>query len=96
MSTAASIALLVLAIELLLLFGAILVGVIVAGVSVVESTAVTRMFLRRQAKGAANLEQRIGGVVTDAMTRLTAAERYAAWVTTFVESIKREDDDDSR
>ena len=91
MSIAASIALLILAVELILLFIAMLVGVIVAGVSVVESTALTRGFLRRQAKNAANLEQRVDAVVTDSMTRLTAVERYAAWVTTFVESIKRDE-----
>ena len=93
MSTAASIALLVLAVELLLLFVAMLVGVIVAGISVVESTAVTRMFLRRQAKSAANLEERVGSVVTDSMTRLTAVERHVAWVTAFVESIKKDEED---
>ncbi len=93
MSTAASIALLILAVELLLLFVAMLVGVIVAGISVVESTALTRGFLRRQAKSAGNLEERVEAVVTDSMTRLTAVERYAAWVTTFVESIKRDEED---
>ncbi len=93
MSTAASIALLILAMELLLLFVAVLVGAIVAGVGIVESTALTRGFLRRQARSVGTVQERVDAVVTDSMTRLTAIERYAAWITTFVESIKRDEKD---
>ncbi len=89
MSTPASIALMVLAIELILLFVALLIGVIVAGISVVESTGLTRRFLRRKAKSAGKLDSRVDAAVTESiLPRLASAERYSAWVTTFVRSIR--------
>ncbi|MDP7640600.1 MAG: hypothetical protein QGG73_12970, partial [Candidatus Hydrogenedentes bacterium] len=81
-----------LAIEVILLFVAILVGITIAGISIVESTGLVRRFIRHQAKTVNNMEHRVEAAVTESiMPRLAKVERYSAWVTTFVRSIRRDE-----
>lgn len=84
MSTAASIAVLVLAIEAIVLLLALIVSGIVAGISILESTALLRGVLRRQARGARRVEDRVAfAVEEELLPRLVQVERAAAWATTF-------------
>lgn len=90
MSSAASIALLILAVEAIVLLLALVVGAIVAGISVLESTALLRSLLRRQAKGARRVEDRITGVIeNELLPRLVQVERAATWATTFFRAISK-------
>ena len=90
MSTAASIALMVFVIEVIVLFAVLLIGLIVAGVGVVESTGHTRRFLRRRAKDVDRIHKRVEDVAErHVMTPLVKVERATAWTRTFVQSFLR-------
>ena len=86
---AANISILVLAIEIMIIIFALLVGVIVAGISVVESTVLTRRFLRGKADTAGKINDRVSDIASkQILPRLITAEKYSAWVSTFVRSLK--------
>ena len=90
MSTAANIALLIIAIQLIVALSAILTITILAGLTIVESTGLTRRFLRRQATAAKRLEHQVDAYVNQALVpNLVKVERLKVWATAFVRSIRR-------
>ncbi len=89
MSAAASIALLILIIEVAIFAFAILITLVIAGLAVVESTGLTRRFLRQQAKRA----DRASKAVEDRVQRhllppLIRFERGHAWTRQFIRSLR--------
>ena len=89
MSMAANISLLVLAVEVIILVFALLVGVIIAGISIVESTVLTRRFLRGKADTASKINDRVSHIANrQVLPKLISAEKYSAWVSTFIRSLK--------
>ena len=94
MSAAASIALLILAIEVMLLAIGLLILLVVAGIAIVESTALTRRSIRKQAKAVKRANQaaqeRIERHVLKPVTRF---ERGYAWTATFLRTLNSDDPD---
>ena len=89
MSMAASMSIFILAFGLIILVFALLVGVIIAGISVVESTVLVRRFLRGKADTASKINDRVSDIANQqVLPKLISAERYSAWVSTFVRSLK--------
>ncbi len=94
MSAAASIALLILAIEVMLLAIGLLILLVVAGIAIVESTALTRRGIRKQAKAVKRANQaaqeRIERHVLKPVTRF---ERGYAWTAAFLRTLNSDDPD---
>ena len=89
MSSVASIALLVLAVELIVLVFAAFVGLVVASVGVVESTALVRRALRRGARGAKEVERKVDRLAkTRVLEPLVKVERATVWARTFLRELR--------
>jgi hypothetical protein len=94
MSAAASIALLILAIEVILMVVGLLVLLVIAGIAIVESTALTRRGIRKQAKAVDRANQ----VAQESIERhvlkpVVRFERGYAWTAAFLRSLKPDDSD---
>ena len=94
MSTAANIALLVLAVEAVILVFALLIALVIGGIAVVESTALTRRALRKQRKRSQKLSETVeNGVERHLLTPITKFERGHAWTRQFFRSLLSDDSD---
>ncbi len=92
MSATANIALLVLAVEAVILVFAVLIALIIGGVAVVESTALTRRALRNQGKRAQKLSETVEKRVDrHLLAPLTRFERGYAWTRQFIRSLRGDD-----
>lgn len=92
MSTAANIALLILAIEAVILVFGLLIALVIGGVAVVESTALTRRFLRQQGKRADRAGKAVDSrVESHLLSPLIKFERGYAWTRQFLRSLRGDD-----
>ncbi|MDP6348475.1 MAG: hypothetical protein QGG58_01625 [Chloroflexota bacterium] len=94
MSAAASIALLILAVEVMLMVVGLLILLVITGIAIVEATALTRRGIRKQAKAVDRANQaaqeRIERHVLKPVARF---ERGYAWTAAFLRSLNSDDSD---
>ncbi len=94
MSAAASIALLILAIEVMLLVFGLLIVLVIAGIAIVEATALTRRGIRNQAKTVDRANQAARERVERHVLKPVARfERGYAWTAAFLRSLNSDDSD---
>ena len=92
MSAAASIALLILIVEAVILVFALLIAFVIGGIAIVESTALTRRSLRQQGKRADRASQAVSDrVERHLLSPLTKFERGHAWTRQFLRSLRGDD-----